>query len=128
MSMLYTDERDLKLHIVANNPKVVPGMHRRAMLTVNHSVSYNSYYIPPSEENILQCKIWKIAGDKRLWKVIHAEHLLKPVVKDAGMHCKSFFVILEQIVTNPEKDLVPESQGSRHHLRKFNNLIVEEEV
>lgn len=133
--MLYSEKGDYKLHVVANNPSPpIAGAPRKVILTVNHIEYYDatpySYYQPaPSEEQVRRLGDWKIAGDKRTWRVSHVQQQMKPATKIPSAMVTSYLIILEQVVINPEKDLddLPKVK-SAYHLRKFNNLIVEEEV
>lgn len=134
--MLYSQQGNLKLHVAANNPLPTPvGVPKRVALTVNHieyydSTPYGYYERSPTEDQIRKQGDWKIAGDKRDWRVNHVQQLQKPATKVDRAMVTSFLVIFEQVITDPERevDLRPVVTGEPQHLRRFNNLILEDEV
>ena len=82
---------------------------------------------PPSEDEIKRMDDWKIAGDKRTWRVHHVEQLQKPAVKSREDRVVSYLFILEHVFSGKELLEVPPAQEVKH-LRRFNNLILEDEV
>lgn len=129
--MLYSDEANLKLHIVVKNPApVIAGMPMRLLLSVNHVSHWERYEAQPSEILMLRYRDWRIAGDKRKWQMVSAQEIAKPALraKVEGARVTNFFVTLEQVITNPEKELdVVPHPCERGHLRRFNNLILDDE-
>lgn len=133
--MLYSDQGNFKLHVAANNALPhIPGAPKRVALTVNHieyydSTPYGSYERPPTEDQIRRSSDLRIAGDKRSWRVSHIQQQMKPFTKVPRAMVTSFFVILEQVILNPEKEIesvTPELEP--RHLRRFSNLIMEDEI
>jgi hypothetical protein len=135
--MLYSDAGNYKLHVVANN--ALPnqrGTPKRVALTVNHIEYYDftpyaERELKPTEERIKRLNDWKITGDKRTWRVSHVQELLKPATRVDRASVTSYLVILEQVIINPEKDLAEAKVAGNKSvcfLRKFDNLITDEEV
>lgn len=132
--MLYSekDER-LRFYVVANNPQASqPGLPCRIILTVNHVSYWTDYKVKvPTEEQIQRNDDWKISGDKRTWRTAHVQELMKPATKTSQPQARivSFLVILEQVILNPEKEVETVTPDiAPLHLRRFGNLIMEDEI
>ncbi len=132
IDMLYSDVGNIKLHVAAINPQVTPpGMPRRTILTVNHVTSWADYSARiPDEQSFSKYTDWRIVGDKRTWKPAFVQQIAKPTTKaDPGQRLTSFLVILEQVITNPEKEVVAAPPGDEvKYLRRFSNLLLDDGV
>lgn len=143
--MLYSEAGEYKLHVVSSHPAPPhPGLPKKLILTVNHVTPYTQLcggpeltYVnrhnfvypkePPTEDDIKRFNDWKVAGDKRKWRISHVQQLQKAATKSRDDRIVSYLFILEQVYGDKELIEIPPAQEVKH-LRRFNNLIMEDGV
>ena len=130
--LLISENKKISLTIETNNRiHTEPPLPVRHVITASHLRAWGDYgsgHEVPQLSEIENQKFWKIEGSNRVYRLISASEIYRKVRPNEGYQITPFILTLDIFSESPEEEAAKVSPAFvKTHLRRFGNLILDEE-